>query len=118
MVRLHFLKLEPSPFTPLLSLTAYVRPKWQSKILISPGTNRFRSLFDIRLRCRAKPDAICCFQQGYGPSFDTFLTSPTTDLKALLFCRHHKNPIPVLRRIVRQFATSLSKHSAWSVGMA
>ncbi len=42
-----------------------------SEILISPGTNRFRSLFDIRLRCRAKPDVIYCFLQGYGPSFDT-----------------------------------------------
>jgi hypothetical protein len=50
--------LEPSPFTPLLSFNAYFHPKRHSEILISPGTNRFRSLFDIRLRCRAKLVAI------------------------------------------------------------
>src|SRR5438874_11458224 len=40
--------LEPSPFTPLLSLAAVFQQKWQSKSLISPGTNQFHSLFDIQ----------------------------------------------------------------------
>jgi len=41
--------VEPSPFTPLLSLKAYFRPKWHSKILISPGTNPLRTHFVTRL---------------------------------------------------------------------
>jgi len=59
--------LEPSPFTPLLSLKAYFQQNRQSESLISPGTNPIHHLFDIRGPRRAKPDAICCFLQGYGP---------------------------------------------------
>ena len=68
-------RLEPSPFTPLLSLTADFQQKWKLKILISPGTNPLQFLFDIRLTGQARPDAICCFLQGYGPWIDTFLPS-------------------------------------------
>jgi len=46
---LRLFTLEPSPFTPLLSLKAYFRPKWHSKILISPGTNPLRTPFVTRL---------------------------------------------------------------------
>jgi hypothetical protein len=38
--------LEPSPFTPLLSLTADFQQKWQPEMLISPGTNPLQHLFD------------------------------------------------------------------------
>ncbi len=73
--------LEPSPFTPLLSLKAYFRPKWHSKILISPTTNRFRSPFDILGELVTTKMNVKCLDvtpfllpAGYGPSFDTFLT--------------------------------------------
>jgi DNA-binding XRE family transcriptional regulator len=41
--------VEPSPFTPLLSLTADFQQKWQPKMLISPGTNPLQTHFVIWL---------------------------------------------------------------------
>jgi hypothetical protein len=41
--------LEPSPFTPLLSLTADFQQKWQPIMLISPGTNPLQTHFVIWL---------------------------------------------------------------------
>jgi hypothetical protein len=46
---LYYKNLEPSPFTPLLSLTADWGQKWQSKTLISPETNPLRTHFVSRL---------------------------------------------------------------------
>jgi hypothetical protein len=66
--------VEPSPFTPLLSLKAYFRPKWYSKTLISPGTNPLQHLFDTGPEKPGEVRQFWAFLQVTDPSFDTFLT--------------------------------------------
>jgi hypothetical protein len=69
---------EPTGSGTFLSFAAFLQPKWKIDEVdfswVEPLKPRDPNLFDIRLKCRAKPDAICCFLQGYGPSFDTLLT--------------------------------------------
>ena len=61
-----------------LSFEAFLWPKREickgDFSWVEPLKRRDPNLFDIWLKCRSARDAICCFLQGYGPSFDTFLT--------------------------------------------